>query len=412
MSEKVLPALRKDISGEIYEEDGREYVFLHDPLSYASQSVTIPIEFLPFFKFLDGLSSIETIRHKIMDDVQDITNEEIEELIGSFLDLVKFLDYLGYLDSPRFRWMKQDLDNYLSSTIRPAYCAGSSYPSKADEIRKEFDLMFSTVSSDSIKDSAEMIIAPHIDFRIGEASAKTYASCYYALRNIQPELIVIIGTSHYGSNKPLIFTEKHFETPLGTAVNATDILMNLIEDKTLTNITIDEISHRYEHSIEFQVLLSQYFFRNKTFKILPILVNGFSVDDNSFSAEEQKESLIETIQKIKVIIEGTGLKTVYIVSADLSHVGMKFGDDFDALEYKEAVYDYDSKLLRHITNGDSDEFYHSIVRVNDKNRICGFAPIYFAMKLKSYKDRGLLHYDFWYEKETKSAVSFAGVAFY
>lgn len=412
MSDKILPALRKDISGEIYEEDGREYVYLHDPLNYASQPVTIPIEFLPFFSFLDELSTTDAIRKKINDDDKNITIEEINELLDSFLDLVKFLDYLGYLDSPRFRWMKQDLDNYLSSSIRPAYCSGSSYPELADEINKEFDNMFATVNTEDIKDSAEMIIAPHIDFRIGNSAAKSYASCYNALRNVEPELIVIIGTSHYGSTNQLILTEKHFETPLGIAVNATEIVERLIDDKSVTNITIDEISHRYEHSIEFQVVLSQYFFRKKHFKILPILVNGFNINGQSDLDSDTKNAIAKVVNKINSIISESGLKTVYIVSADLSHVGMKFGDEFDGGTHEKSVYEYDAKLLNHIAKGDSEGFYYAVSSVNDKNRICGLAPIYLAMKMKSYQDRRLLHYDFWNETETKSGVSFAGFAFY
>jgi AmmeMemoRadiSam system protein B len=406
----IIPHLRSDIKGDVYEEDGKEYILLSDPYGYASQPVSLPFEFSGYFSFLDGKTDVGKIKSDLENEYSD---DEVTEFLESFHDLVNFLDYMCYLDTPRFHWIKQDVDNYLFSSVRPAYCSGSSYSDEPDTLRIELNEIFSSVNQNDIKSGAELIIVPHIDFRIGENAHKAYASGYHALRENTPDLIVIFGTSHYGSSKRFILTEKNFETPLGIAITATDIIDKLRDNFTDNDdLIIDDISHRHEHSIEFQVLLSQHYFGNPNIRILPILVNSFAsdifndripVDDNGFKA---------FVEKLKEIILLSGYTPVIISSVDMAHIGRKFGDEFDASDKLESLKNEDNKLIHHLASIKPDDFFREVAKVKDKNKICGLAPIYTALQYCKPSESRCLHYDIWHEEETKSAVSFASFAYY
>ena len=410
MNNNILPSLRKDINGEVYEENGKEFLLLSDPFGYAPQPVSLPIEFTGFLNFLDGSTSLESIKSEFE---KNYPLNDVKEFIDSFKDLLNFLDYMGYLQTPRLNLIKEDVDNYLNSSVRQPYCAGSSYSDKKEDLADELNVIFSTVKPEDIKPGAEMIVVPHIDFRIGQQAHKAYASGYHALRDSNPDLVVIFGTSHYGSSKRFILTEKNFETPLGIAVNAVDIIDSLRDFITDSDeVIIDDICHRYEHSIEFQVLLSQYYFKNNNIKILPILINSFADYINNKTTPDKDPAFKHFIDILKQIIKSKGYNPVYIASADLAHIGRKFGDDFDASDHLKTLKIEDNLLIHHLASNEPNAFFKQVALVKDKNKICGLAPIYTAMHYFKPKESRFLSYDIWHETETKSAVSFASLAFY
>jgi AmmeMemoRadiSam system protein B len=406
----LLPSIRPEILAEVYKEEGREYVYLTDPEKYATQAVSIPSDFLPLLAFLDGNYEIARVEQEI-----SRTNkpENVKEIMDSFVNLINFLDYMGYLQSQRFNWLKQDIDTYMNSTVRPAYCSGSSYAEKTSELEREMEEIFSAADKNSVKAGARMIIVPHIDFRIGRQAHTAYAMGYHALRDKHPDLIVIFGTSHNGSSKRFILSEKHFETPFGVVQNATDLTNSLLEYANEDDeIIIDELAHRNEHSIEFQVLLSQYYFKNKPFKILPVLVNSFVGDIYNGILPADDEKFLRFIDTLKKIINESDYEPVYIASVDLAHIGRKFDDDFDAEDKLEQLKKEDENLIRYIEQCDADSFFKSVADIKDRNKICGLAPIYSILKLIKPSAADYLYYDIWSEKETKSAVSFSAFAFY
>ena len=404
-----LPSIRPEIRAEVYKEDGREYVYLLDPQNYATQPVSIPTDFLPLMSYLNGNYSLQEVEKDL---AKNYPKAEAKEVVESFVNLVNFLDYMGYLKSKRFLWMKEDIDNYLQQKVRPPYCAGSSYAAETSELANQMKELFSSVSPDEVKANAKMIIVPHIDFRIGANAHKAYAMGYYALREERPDLVVIFGTSHNGSTKRFILSEKDFETPFGVVENARDIsekLMSVMDDED--EVIFDEICHRNEHSIEFQVLLSQYFFNTK-FKILPILVNSFVGDIYKQRLPDEDVKFRRFLEVLNKAIAQSHYNPVYIASVDLAHIGRKFDDDFDAKNKLEILRQEDEELIHHLAHCNADSFFRSVAEVKDRNKICGLAPIYSILKMLKPVESRFLYYDVWYEEETKSAVSFASFAFY
>ncbi len=409
MNETRLPEVRENIKVEKYDEDGKEYIVLYDDQCYAQQPLSFHLDFIPFLQLLNSNFTFESLESKFNEQF----GTDAEQIMNSFKNFVQILDNAGYLNTPRFQWIKNDIDNYINSDIRPAMCAGSSYSDDKAELSKELDEILNSFDSSEVKTGAEMIIVPHIDFRIGEAAHKTYAAGYHTLKDSEPDVIVIFGTSHTGSSKRFILTEKHFETPLGLVQTDGEIIKkmrNLLTDSD--EVIIDDLCHRYEHSIEIQVVLAQHYFKNKTFKILPILVNSFISDLQMGSLPNEDEGFNRFLEVLKGIILGTGKKAIFIASVDLAHVGKKFGDDYDAKLMLNDLKNEDQRLIHYLAMSDPDSFFNTISQAKDKYKICGLAPIYSMLKYQTPKECRFLHYDQWYEEETESAVSFASLAYY
>ena len=201
------------------------------------------------------------------------------------------------------------------------------------------------------------------------------------------------------------------ETPLG--IVETDIeLLNEISKSLENKITIDDLAHRQEHSIEYQVVLSKYKFQNKQFKILPILIGSYNefIYDGNIPLKNNKIS--ELVDKLDTIIQNQGRKAIYIASVDFSHIGRKFDDDFDAVTMLETVKQKDYALIDSILQNNSNSFFENISNEKDKWKVCGTSPIFTLLNIVNSKENKFLGYRQWNELQTNSAVTFAGFALY
>ena len=140
--------------------------------------------------------------------------EKLEELIAA-------LDRAYFLDSPAFHERERRVrEEFLASPDRPAALAGLCYEKDPAKLRLELAAFFDPPEGPgrvaSKKKSAPLagLIAPHIDPRRGAAA---YAHAYHELVSHElPELVVILGTSHYGAGPELFSaTRKNYATPFG-----------------------------------------------------------------------------------------------------------------------------------------------------------------------------------------------------
>ena len=402
----LLPKLREDIAFELVDQEDEQQVILYDPNGYARQPIQIPFSIVPLLQMLDGTfkkSDIENV-------LKDANSDDIAEIIEPIFNLIYYLDHLGFLETENYYNLKNELDEYLHSPIRKPVCAGNTYSDNPEHLQSQIKAILNSRKPDDIKSDADSIIVPHIDFRVGLGALKTYAAAYHAIKDKNPELVVIFGTSHYASSDYFMFTEKDFETPFGVVETDKDIINQL---KTISNgnIRFDELAHKNEHSIELQLVFLQYLFGNK-FKILPILVGSFHNFVQTDTLPKEDEHFQELIRKVKDVVIQSGKKTVYIASVDFAHIGRKFGDDFDASPELEILREEDKMLINHLVNFEADEFFKTVAKNNDRRKICGLSPIYSVLKMNKFRESKFLEYNQWDETETKSAVSFASIAFY
>jgi hypothetical protein len=402
----LLPKLREDIAFELVDQEDEQQVILYDPNGYARQPIQIPFSIVPLLQMLDGTfkkSDIENV-------LKDANSDDIAEIIEPIFNLIYYLDHLGFLETENYYNLKSELDEYLHSPIRKPVCAGNTYSDNPEHLQSQIKAILNSRKPDDIKTEADSIIVPHIDFRVGLGALKTYAAAYHAIKDKNPELVVIFGTSHYASSDYFMFTEKDFETPFGVVETDKDII-NQLKTFSNGNIRFDELAHKNEHSIELQLVFLQYLFGDK-FKILPILVGSFHNFVQTDTLPKDDEHFQELIRKVKDVVIQSGKKTVYIASVDFAHIGRKFGDDFDAAPELEILREEDKMLINHLVNFEADEFFKTVAKNNDRRKICGLSPIYSVLQMNKFRESKFLEYNQWDETETKSAVSFASIAFY
>ncbi len=113
---------------------------------------------------------------------------------------------------------------------------------------------------------------------------------------------------------------------------------------------------------------------------------------------------------------GHSRKRIFLLaSADLAHVGQRFGDREAPDRFSlQSLADEDRSLLRSIEEMDAEKFYGYIRREKDRRRICGLPPIYTFLHLVGERaKRGeLLNYGQSLDEGTQSAVTFASMAFF
>ncbi len=401
----ILPQLRQDLLYQEFEAEGLKFFILYDPKEYALQPIELPIEFLPLLQLFNGETTLKNLYEILDSKNQPGFNHE------PIIQLVEVLDVLGFLDTSKFHEIKKDIDEYLASPVRQPVCAGNSYSKEPEALRFEIDALLSSANPNGIRQGANAIVVPHIDFRIGKLSHEVYSTGYQAIKDSDADLFVIFGTAHYGNSDLFMLSRKDFATPLGITKTDNELIDDLLAELPYKP-SIDEMTHRNEHSVELQVVLLQHLFAERDFKILPVLTGSFYkyINDNKNPSTDNK--FIQFIETLKSIIKRKNRKAVYIASADLAHIGRKFDDKFDAEPELPKLRLEDMQLIQKLENLDSDSFFKQIADCGDSRKICGLSPIYTLLKIASPSKSRFLKYNQWNETETKSAVTFASLSFY
>jgi MEMO1 family protein len=189
------------------------------------------------------------------------------------------------------------------------------------------------------------LICPHAGYIY---SGPVAASAYFELaQDGKPDTVVLLGPNHTGYGSALsIMTEGTWQTPLGNVEIDTDIAKAIMKETSI--IDIDEMSHRYEHSIEVQLPFLQFLYGNN-FKIVPIC---FLMQDF--------ESAVEVGGALEEALDATN--TVVIASSDMTHY-----------EPAKSAATKDQAALKAVTDMDAKRFYETIEAQNIT--ACGYAPI-------------------------------------
>ncbi|MBX3044724.1 MAG: AmmeMemoRadiSam system protein B [Candidatus Kapabacteria bacterium] len=404
MPEELIPTLRNNLQLLLMEEDGQRFVLMNDNHGYAEDEIAVSIEFYNLLISLGGKTKYSDLGEKLK--INDLM------ILNQILQNIKDLDEMGFLNSSSFKIKKSQIDQgYFELVDRPYVCAQNSYPEDVGELNNFLAQIFNSTNSESSKSNSSAIIVPHIDLKLSDICSKIYSSGYHSARETDFDLLVVLGTAHYDSSDLLMPTKKNYKTPLGTAKTDTDIL-ELWESHLGDKLPYNDLAHKPEHSIEYQILLSQYYFINRNFTVLPILVGSFGEFVYYNSVPESSEDFRKLISSLKLAIEESGRKALFIASVDFAHIGRKFGDDYDAEPILDSLKNEDKILIDALTNLDKHRFFRKISEDNDKYRICGTSPIYSLMSLKDFKRCEFLDYAQWNETQTKSAVSFASLALF
>jgi len=365
-----LPEMRP-VEVTTVEQDGDTVIRLRDPLGYASEQVLLsPLAFL-IASGLDGETNLDELQLAMKEHTggTSVPNERIGEVVD-------FLDEQGFLLTPRFEALRDEVNNaYRSAPSRPAALAGQVYPSDPKALREELDAYFKSedgpgpLPNDSNgRLRTRCLIVPHIDFARG---GRSYAHGFHRLaQGPKPKTVIVFGVAHASPAAPFVMTRHDFDTPLGT-LKADRTRIDRLAAACDWDPFEDEIVHRDEHSIELPAVMLAYVY-GSDITIVPILCGAFDAGAQDVHIERFLDACKAEAASEDVLI---------LAGADLAHVGRTFGDEF---EIDDAVIGRvrkrDETDLTHALAGDPASWYKSVMQDGNARRVCGLQCIYSALR--------------------------------
>ena len=416
-------------------EEGTDPTFaLRDPFGFAG-TAALPMGAAMLVTLMNGERSLSELQAAFAEKVgQQIALAEVEKVVQQ-------LDERMFLDNEKFAQHKTAITTaYNELEVRPAVHAGGAYHREREALQSQLANLFTceqgpgllpsegNINSDfaecsEVADAKEGrlcgVMSPHIDFhRGGPAFAWAYDR---VVAESDAEVFVILGTAHTPLNGLFSVSQKHFDTPLGTASADREFIDALrcqvaarADAAEVERIFHDELPHRREHSIEFQVLMLQYVLGGRRdYTIVPILVDSFHPFVQHHRSPGETPAVSDFVSALRETVAGCGKKVCYIAGVDMAHIGQQFGDEelLDDARLTQQWTD-DQVLLSAACEGDTEGWFIHVAAVQDRNRICGLAPTYTMLQAMQPGRGEILKYDQAVAEDRTSCVSFASVAFY
>ncbi|MBX6316397.1 MAG: AmmeMemoRadiSam system protein B [Isosphaeraceae bacterium] len=416
MASLDLPKLRP-LGGHILPYQGQTYIQFDDALGLADPALLVPLElFYWVIRRFDGQTPLSTIQADVLREVgHRFTDAELEEV-------VRQLDEAMILDGPTFAAF---VTSYRRQPTRPAAFAGRSYAGTAQALRTQLARLFvhadgagmprvenGHADGNGLAPAGRLrgILSPHIDFHRG---GPVYTWSYRALvERSDADTFVILGVAHQPCRHRFALTRKDFETPLGL-VRTDRGYVDRIAAEVGDHLFDDELIHRTEHSIEFQVVFLQYLLGNRRpFSIVPILVGSFH-DLMELGIDPILDAEVRRfIEALRAAESESSRKVAYIGGIDLAHVGPEFGDpDRLSPAILEEVRRFDTALLDRAVAADPAGWFETAAAVENRWRVCGLAATYTMLHAMGPARGRLLRYDQAVNPERTCGVSFASIAF-
>jgi AmmeMemoRadiSam system protein B len=391
---------------------GQTLFCLQDPLNISEKDLFLPPALYFVVSLFNGQHSILDIQAEYMRRFGEfLFTEKIQEIIHQ-------LEEGLFLEGDRFQEaLKQKEESFQRATMREATFAGKSYEKNPESLRVQLEQYFKgsegpgSLGEKESTDGLKGVVAPHIDFKRG-------GFCYaFAHREIweksSSRCFIIFGTAHASMEYPFCLTRKDFLTPLGT-LHVDKELVDAIQSRCPDDLFKDEGTHRSEHSIEFQCVFLRYLYPDPIpIKIVPILSGSFHEAVEKGISPMEFKPIRQFIEALKEAVHSLGKRVCYIASADLSHIGLQFGDQEGVREYDLRILtEEDREMLGYVERVDGEGFFSSIMNERDRRRICGLPAIYAMLHSLDAKEGKVLKYGQAFTHETQSVVSFASLAFY
>jgi AmmeMemoRadiSam system protein B len=408
-SDISFPKLRHPIEIRLQKIENEEIILINCPLGISKTPLALIPAIGPVLASFEGVLS----RQEILDKFSSygLTSELLQTLIT-------LLDENLYLATPKFfEAQNKGIQDFKDSKNRPASLAGRAYSNKGVELRGEIDRYLKYGDQPKTTDGRALcgLVSPHIDYNRGQI---TYGKTYNRLKEHEPDLYILIGTSHQYSKNIFHLSAKHFESPLGTLNCNVDFMLKLAELYGIDRSFEEEILHKQEHSLELQL---PFIKRLKDApKIAPILVGSFHhiLQSGKLPAafEEYDKFTDSLCQCLKEFISQGG-KPCIVAGVDMAHVGKYFGDSTQLNpEYMQLIQAKDLKYLECIQKQDKKTLFEDVAEDLDARRICGFPTMYTVIdcfdRLGVKYSAELFEYRQAVNYDTDCAVTFAGMGIY
>ena len=391
---------------------GRQMIYIQDPLRFIEKPVIVTQDAFFIISLFDGNRSIL--------DIQEQYTRRYGNILPSdrVRGIIQQLDSNFLLENERLEQCKKLVsEEFAVSSVRAAFHAGGAYELDPSSLREQLSAFFVPPEGPGelnrdIAPSGDIkgIVAPHIDLVRG---GPCYAWAYKEIgERCDADLFIILGTSHSESRNQFILTAKDFQTPFGIMPTDKDFVESLAA-KYSADLFEDELIHKFEHSIEFQVVFLQYALRGKrNVKIVPILCSSFNEMIREDVVPSALPAISDFISLLRETVAQSGQSVCFVSSADLSHVGRRFGDQVRLSPgLLELIKSRDMDMLKYVEQLDAAGFFHSIQKDGDDRKICGLPSIFMLLSVIEASQGKILKYSQAPEQNTQSVVSFASLSF-
>ncbi|UCC69031.1 MAG: AmmeMemoRadiSam system protein B [Armatimonadota bacterium] len=385
---------------------GAQQFLLRDPRRLSAQEIVVPADLAYLLTQFDGT---RTVREAQVNYVRRfgslLTSDKINDLLAR-------LDEALFLDSERFRQFAAEIEaDFRARPTRPASHAGQSYEEGAGAFVTVWQprLAAANPPQDFALDAQRpALIAPHYDMN---AAAECYAAAYALLAETErPEVVIILGIAHSGGAAPFTLTRKPFETPFG-ALETDSQMIESLAGAAPFDLFADEFLHRDEHSIEFQAVLLHFLYHEgEPPKIVPILCASYHRSNGEFADPAQPGPTNDFLDALRQTLAGDARRVGVVASADLSHIGARFGQPPPlAQAHLDMARRHDTALLEKAQAGDAEGLCEVLAGEQDRYNVCGFPAIYALLRALPVKEGRVLSYRQATQPQTQSCVSFASV---
>ncbi|MGD1994376.1 MAG: AmmeMemoRadiSam system protein B, partial [Anaerolineae bacterium] len=345
MTSNRCPKLR-DVDARPIICDGQVSILLRDPLRLTDQSVVIPRALAPLLMLCDGTREVEALRTILALEFGVRIQEDV------LTRVVSALDDAFLLDNERFaQACQRTMEAYRAAPFRSPTLAGQSYPEDAADLSELLDTYLLAVD-DQPRSRGQVVglISPHIDFnRGGPTYAPVWGGAAAAVQ--EADLVVILGTDHYGADGTLTLTRQHYATPYGVLPTSQDAVEEVARAVGGEIAFGDELNHRTEHSIELAAVWLHHVRGGAPCELLPILCGSFGhfVETGIDPADDRVlDELAEALRQL-----AGGQRVVLVAAGDLAHVGPAFGGRPQGQIERERLRAADDVLIEHVCAGDA-----------------------------------------------------------
>ncbi|MCF7916665.1 MAG: AmmeMemoRadiSam system protein B [Candidatus Omnitrophica bacterium] len=225
--------------------------------------------------------------------------------------------------------------------IRKDIASGQFYPENQEEINNFIQKLAPKENLSRCK--AKGVIVPHAGYPFsGKVAINTLAKI------AAPKNIIMLGPNHTGLGKDFsLSSAQSWQTPCG------EVKINQpLSEKILnagSHIQKDSLAHKAEHSLEVELPILQYFF--KDFQIVPISCNL-----------ADKELYQNVATQINEGLKDGSSQTLILASTDLTHY-----------EPDELARKKDRQVIEAIVDLDPEKMLNEVAKNNIT--MCGVAPV-------------------------------------
>lgn len=376
MSRVDKPRLRQLDFQPVFHQ-GQQMWLLRDPWQLSDRQLIFPQPLAQLLLLCDGTRTPEVIRSDLSAQLGEAVSFEV------ITKTIAELDNALLLQNDRFESGRLlALQSYRSMAYRPPALARHSYPATAKELSAYLQAYTSRAPvNPGVPWMGRGMVSPHIDY---ERGGPVYAQVWNRATDsiLAADLVLIFGTDHHGSPGSITLTRQPYATPFGVLPNDLALIDRLSEAIGPDAAYAEELNHRNEHSVELSAVWLHHIFNQAgqtASPMIPILVGSFHHYLNNGAHPDNNQMFNRFLATLHR--ETAGRRVLAIGSVDLAHVGPAFGDAFGMdVNRRAQLRGEDTNLIAAILNGDAAEFFRQIWTVQDRNRICGFAPLYLMLR--------------------------------